>query len=71
MKMINYNTSGPTSEECPSILDAAGVSKMFAPMVAHSIHSLTLEDIRYFFKEDATEENGVPTGNSHILIRIC
>ena len=31
-------------------------------MVAHSIHSLTLEDIRYFFKEDATEDNGIPTG---------
>ncbi|XP_063695349.1 uncharacterized protein LOC134826782 [Bolinopsis microptera] len=59
--------AGPTSEECPRILDAAGVSKMFAPMVAHSIHSLTLEGIRYFFKEDATEENGVPTVNMDLM----
>ena len=35
---------------------------MYAPMIAHSIHSLTLEDIRYFFEEGATEENGIPTG---------
>ena len=31
-------------------------------MVAHTIHSLALEDIRYYFKSDATEDNGIPTG---------
>ena len=36
---------------------------MFAPMIAHSVHSLTLEDIRHFFDADATEENGIPTGS--------
>ena len=41
---------------------------MYAPMIAHSIHSLTLEDIRYFFEEDATEENGIPTGKKLYLL---
>ena len=54
--------SATATGECPNILDAAGVSQMYSPMIAHSIHSLTLEDIRYFFEEDATEENGIPTG---------
>ncbi|XP_063675217.1 uncharacterized protein LOC134811979 [Bolinopsis microptera] len=65
--LIGTVGAGSTSEECPRILDAAGISKMFAPMVAHSIHSLTLEDIRYFFKEDATEDNGVPTVNIDLM----
>lgn len=55
--------AAPAREECPAVLEAAGVSPIFAPLVAHNIHSLTLEDIRYFFKEDATEENGIPTVN--------
>ena len=41
----------------------AGLSPMFAPMVTHSIHSLSLEDIRYYFKSNATEDNGIPTVN--------
>ena len=53
----------PLTEECPTILSEAGITETFAPNVAHTIHSLTLEDIRYFFKEDATEDNGIPTGN--------
>lgn len=56
-----------SSTECPAVLKAAGVSDMFAPMIAHSVHSLTLEDIRYFFDADATEENGIPTVNMDLL----
>ena len=56
------NFSVPLREECPAILSKAGITETFAPNVAHTIHSLTLEDIRYFFKEDATEDNGIPTG---------
>ena len=54
--------SAPTAEECPAIISRAGVSEAFGINVAHAVHSLTLEDIRYFFKEDATEDNGIPTG---------
>jgi len=31
--------------------------------VAHGIHSLSLEEIRYFFKPDAPENNKIPTAN--------
>ena len=41
----------------------AGLSAWFPQLVAHSIHSLTVEDIRYYFKPDVTENNGIPTGN--------
>ena len=58
------NNSAPTAEECPAIISKAGVSDAFATYAAHAIHSLTVEDIRYFFKEDATEDNGIPTGKS-------
>lgn len=61
--LFGSTRAAPAAGECPNILDAAGVSQMFAPMIAHSIHSLTLEDIRYFFEEDATVENGIPTVN--------
>ena len=44
-------------------MKSAGLTPLFAPMVAHSIHSLTLEDLRYHFKDNATEDNGIPTVN--------
>lgn len=55
--------AAPTLEQCPRVMLEAGLSANFAPMVTHSIHSLTVEDIRYYFKPDATEENGIPTVN--------
>lgn len=57
----------PTPNECPRIMSDAGLTSGFAPMVAHSIHSLALEDIRYYFKSDATEENGIPTVNLDLV----
>ena len=32
--------------------------------VAHGIHALSLEEIRYFFKADAPEENQIPSLNT-------
>ena len=32
---------------------------------AHGIHALSLEEIRYFFKADAPEENQIPTLNTN------
>ena len=60
--------SAPSPDQCPRILADAGVTEGFAPLVAHAIHSLALEDIRYFFKSDATEDNGIPTGWPKILL---
>ena len=51
-------------------MSEAGVSVMFAPLVAHSIHSITVEDIRYYFKPDVTEDNGIPTGNRLFLFPV-
>ncbi|XP_063681205.1 uncharacterized protein LOC134816337 [Bolinopsis microptera] len=68
--LIGAASAVPTRQECPRILETAGVSETFAQMVAHSIHSLTLEDIRYFFKENTTEENGIPTVNMDLATDI-
>ena len=46
----------------------AGLSEWFPQLVAHSIHSLTVEDIRYYFKPDVSENNGIPTGNVSVVI---
>jgi len=44
-------------------MEANGLTKRFPGAVAHGIHSITLEDIRHYFKSNATEENNVPTLN--------
>ena len=49
----------------------AGISPEFPMMVSHTIHSLTLEDIRYYFKSDATEDNGIPIGMKLLIITKC
>jgi len=51
------------AERCHPLMAAAGLTKRFPGAVAHGIHSITLEDIRHYFKHDATEENHVPTLN--------
>ena len=51
---------------CSDTLQAGGVSPFFARNVAHRLHSLTLEDIRFFFKNDVTSDNGVPTVNKDL-----
>ena len=40
-----------------------GLTDRFPSAAAHGIHSMTLEDIKYYFKPDATETNNVPTVN--------
>ena len=50
----------------------AGLSEWFPQLVAHSIHSLTVEDIRYYFKPDVAEDNGIPTGNVSVAcVFVC
>jgi len=63
--VIACTSAVPSRDTCPSIMASAGIDyNNFAAFVSHSIHSLTLEDIRYYFKSDATEENNIPTVNA-------
>ena len=64
--MKDFKFSAPSPDQCPRIFADAGVTDGFAPLVAHAIHSIALEDIRYYFKSDATEDNGIPTGRLQI-----
>ena len=49
---------------CEEIFSSAGLNySSFWKGAAHGIHSLSLEEIRYFFKADAPEDNKIPTVN--------
>jgi len=62
--LLGFAMTAPTPETCPAIMESAGISEdTFAPMVTHAIHSLTLEDIIFYFKADATEQNNIPIAN--------
>ena len=53
-----------SAEECETTFSKNGLKySSFATGVGHGLHSLSLEEIRYFFKEDAPEDNGIPTVN--------
>merc|ERR1711868_161295 len=50
--------------QCKDIFANAGLNySSFFVGAAHGIHSLSLEEIRYFFKSDAPEDNKIPTVN--------
>ena len=55
---------GPVEQEdqCRRIMTEAGLSESFPQGVARSIQSITVEDIRDYFEQDVTKENGIPTG---------
>ena len=46
---------------CRAAMAAVGLDDYFGTAVAHRVHGLTLEDLRYYFKEDAPVENNIPT----------
>jgi len=56
-------TKSEWSEVCPTPLSEVGIDRYFGGMVAHTLHSLTLEDIRHYYKKDVTVDNGIPTVN--------
>jgi len=56
-------TKSDWSKVCPTPLSEVGIDRYFGGMVAHTLHSLTLEDIRHYYKKDATVDNGIPTVN--------
>ena len=47
---------------CKNLLESKKLQE-YADIVAHVTHSLTLNDIRSFFKADADENNGIPIVN--------
>jgi len=50
--------------QCKDVFASAGLNySSFFVGAAHGIHSLSLEEIRYFFKFDAPEDNKIPTVN--------
>merc|ERR1712215_538690 len=60
-------TNEGTEESPPTCEDIFALSGLnytsFYRGAAHGIHSLSLEEIRYFFKSDAPENNKIPTAN--------
>ena len=49
---------------CDEVFTKAGLNySSFWKGAAHGIHSLSLEEIRYFFKAEAPEDNRIPTVN--------
>jgi len=48
---------------CPRVMSKFGFDEYFGEAVAHRSHSLTLDDLRYYFKDDAPLDNGIPTIN--------
>jgi len=47
---------------CSQVLDALNLTEP-GGMIAHGIHSLTVNTIRYYFDPNVTENNGIPTVN--------
>merc|ERR1711955_2395 len=60
----NEVSDGDTSEKCTDVFSKIGLNySSFWQGAGHGIHSLSLEEIRYFFKADAPEKNKIPTVN--------
>lgn len=62
---VFLSCEAPSSDTCANVMASAGIdNNNFEAFVSHSIHSLTLDDIRFYFKSDATEDNNIPTVNA-------
>jgi len=54
-------------DTCRAAAEQVGVDfENFRYNVAHVIHSLTVEDVRYFFDENFPVENNIPTANMNM-----
>ena len=53
----------PKGLTCPAVMVENGLDDYFGVAVSHRLHSLTLEDLRYYFKKDAPVKNYIPTIN--------
>lgn len=61
--ILGLITAAPSPKTCPTIMEAGKITDSFIPLVTHAIHAITVEDIRYYFEENVTEENNIPTVN--------
>merc|ERR1712029_371546 len=60
----NELTDEDTTPSCADDFSSIGLNySSFWKGAAHGVHSLSLEEIRYFFKADAPEQNKIPTVN--------
>ena len=57
--------NGQDADFCKNILESKKLQE-YTDIVAHVTHSLTLNDIRSFFKADADENNGIPMVNFNL-----
>lgn len=48
---------------CREVFEVHNISTIFPKAVAHSTHSITLDDLQFYFDENIGEENGVETVN--------
>ena len=63
-EVIEDNSDDGDVVQCKEVFANAGLNySSFFSGAAHGIHSLSLEEIRYFFKSDAPEDNKIPTVN--------
>jgi len=58
--------ASPVTQNCSTTMKAAGASNIYAGIVAHGIHSITVEQLRKF-KPGVTENNLVPTVNKNLI----
>jgi len=54
------------TQSCPKLMAEAGLNEWFPMVVAHRMHSLTWEDLKYYFREDVPVKNGIPTVNEDL-----
>ena len=56
-----------SNDVCGDIFFNSGYNiSTFAAGVGHGLHSLSLEEIRFYFDEDASEDNNIPTVNINL-----
>lgn len=61
---LALTTAAPSSDaSCPLVLASSGCNEKFPGLVAHAIHSITVEDLKAFEPTVTEENNRVPTIN--------
>merc|ERR1712142_1264618 len=63
--LLAFHATAAQEESCSAIIERKRFGE-YAHIVAHVTHSLTLNDIRAFFKKDADENNGIPIVNFNL-----
>jgi hypothetical protein len=52
-----------TNSDCKAVMISGGLSDRFPGVIAHGVHSITVEDLQTYFDANATEKNSIPTIN--------